>query len=145
MTTLRRLPDWPARFVAFRDEHEAKLFALGENDCCLFAAAAVRAITGVDLVPRDAERWTSSAAAAQVLRRERGLLGLVTSRLGSPLPTPKLAQRGDVLLVRAPLPSGGRVRFLAVCDADRWMAPHRTGLVRGPMSQAVKAWGVGHA
>jgi hypothetical protein len=141
MTALRRLPDWPARFVAFVDEHESKPFAWGENDCCLFAAADVHAITGVDLVPRDIERWNSSDAAAQLLRRERGLLGLVTSRLGAPLPTPKLAQRGDVLLVRAPLPNGGHVRCLAVCDTDRWMGPHRTGLVRGPMNQVLKAWG----
>lgn len=144
MTALRRLPDWPARFVAFTSEHEAKPFAWGENDCCIFAAADVCAITGVDLLPRDTASWNSPAAAARVLRRVRGLLGAVVSCLGAPLPTPKLAQRGDVLLVRAPLSSQGHVRFLAVCDADRWMAPHRAGIVRGPMAQAVKAWGVGH-
>lgn len=137
-----RLPDWPARLVAFFEERDRQAFSWGVNDCCTFAAAAVRATTGADLLAALPQRWDDASGAARVLRRERGLAGAVTARLGPPLPTPALAQRGDVVLVRADI-EAWHVRFLAVCDSDRWAAPHYQGVLRGPMSQALKAWRVG--
>lgn len=143
LAAVQRLPDWPARLYAFFEAHEGKAFVWGSNDCITFAAGAVQAITGQPAL-EGLSPWHDEPTAAQQLRAARGLVGAVSSRLGLPLATPLLAQRGDVLLVQARL-AGKRVRFVAVCDADRWAGPYRGGLGRGPLAQAVNAWGVGHA
>lgn len=143
---LRRLADWPALFIAFLASRQTMPFAWGSNDCVAFAADDVLAITGTDPLSGLRGAWDDEPQATALLRRKRGLAGAVTGRLGPPLPTPRLAQRGDVLIVVARHAVGAAPsRFLAVCDADRWAAPHRGGLARGPMEQAVRAWGVGHA
>jgi hypothetical protein len=140
---LQRLPDWPERLVAFFAEREEAPFAWGTNDCITFAAAVVHAITGRQLL-EGLQPWNDEGSAAQRLAEAQGMVAAIRSRLGPPLPTPRLAQRGDVLLVRAQR-EGKRVRFVAVCDADRWAGPHRGGLGRGAMAQACMAWGIGHA
>ena len=139
MTPLQRLPDWPRRLVGFFDARERQAFAWGPNDCITFGADGVLAITGVDLIAGLRGGWNGERAALRRLRRLGGLQAAVTSVLGAPLPSPALAQRGDVLLIGAARP------FVALCDADRWASPNRNGLLRGPMSEAVLAWGVGRA
>lgn len=136
--TINRLPDWPERLAAHIAAHRGAAFAWGRCDCVAFAAGAALAITGRELLPA---RWHSAADAARLLRTLGGLRGAVSSVLPA-LPSPALAQRGDVVLVAAP----GRVRrhWLAVCDGARWWAPGRQALDSGPMASAVAAWGVGH-
>ena len=69
---MKRLEDWPERLAAFVEARRAMPFRWGQNDCALFAADAVAAVTGVDL----AERW-------------RGLWARMQARLfrRAPLPT----------------------------------------------------------
>lgn len=138
---MKRFADWPARLNRFFEARELRPFAWGANDCSTFAADDVRELTGVDLLTDCSPRWGDATEAGLTIRRERGLLGALNRRLGAPLQTPALAQRGDVLLVRAPL-AQGHTRFVAVCDSDRWAAPGAGGLLRGPLAQAVKAWRV---
>lgn len=46
---MTRVEDWPERLAAFIEQRRKMPFAWGSNDCALFAADAVCAITGVDL------------------------------------------------------------------------------------------------
>lgn len=140
---VERLPDWPTRLVEYFAVREAQPFDWWGNDCITFAAGNVLAITGVNAL-EGLQPWADEITAKERLAEAHGFVAAICSRLGPPLPTPRLAQRGDVLLVRA-WHEGKRIRFVAVCDADRWAGPYRGGLNRGPMSQACKAWGVGHA
>jgi hypothetical protein len=137
---LRRLPDWPERLYAYLQQHASTPFAWGSNDCVRFAAGAVRAITGNDVLPTT---WRDRAQAAVVLRSLGGLVPAVDTVLPR-LQSAALAQRGDVLLVQATVMHGGRRRWLAVADSGRWWCPSPQGLVRGPIDQAVMAWGVAH-
>ena len=130
---MKRFTDWPARLAAYLEQHRATPFAWGENDCAVFAAGAVKAITGVDLLPAD--RWQSVREASRAIVRLGGLRAALDARL--PAVPVAYAQRGDVLLVTGP-----RVQ-LAIADADGWLAPSRAGLVRGRMDCAIAAWGVG--
>lgn len=130
---MTRLPDWPARLAAYLEAQRVQPFAWGSNDCVLFAAGAVRAITGADLLP--VQRWQSVREASRLLVRLGGLRAALDARL--PAVPLAYAQRGDVLLVTGP-----RVQ-LAIADADGWLAPSRHGLVRGHMQHALAAWGVG--
>jgi hypothetical protein len=131
-----RLPDWPERLAAHIEAHRAVPFTWGVHDCCTFAAGSVLACTGQWPA---GWKWPDAAAAARLLRRLGGLPAAV-DRLLPRLAAPLSAQRGDVLLVRAPT---GRRDWLAVADAGGWWAPGPDGLVRGSMMQATAAWGVG--
>lgn len=137
---LRRLPDWPERLHAYLQRHAATPFAWGEHDCARFAAGAVQAITGCDVLPAT---WRDKAQAAAALRKLGGLLPAMDAALPR-LPRVGMAWRGDVLLVQQPMPQGGNRRWLAVADGGRWWGPGPKGMVLGPMSQAVQAWEVRH-
>lgn len=139
-TELRRLPDWPERLTEYLARHTDTPFRWGAHDCARFAAGAVQAITGRDVLSVD---WADRAHAAHVLRSAGGLVPAVDQALPR-LPSPQWAQRGDVLLVQTPALGGGLRRWLAVADGPRWWAPTATGLTWGSAAQAVQAWGVAH-
>jgi hypothetical protein len=132
---LRRLPDWTARLYALVAEREVAPFRVGANDCAFFAADAVLAVTGVDPLAALRGRVDDAESARDAIG-PRGMFAAMVRHLGRPLPTPALAQRGDVLLVTTPQAR----RFAAVCLGDRWAAPGRAGLLQGPIAQAERAW-----
>lgn len=141
MTSLQRLPDWPERLADYLAAMRPHRFAWGVHDCVRFAAGAVHAITGQQPT---ALQWQGPADAARLLRR----LGTLADAVGQVLPelaSPALAQRGDVVLVRAQV-HGGRAhrQWLAVADGPLWWVPSPAGLASGPMHLAHRAWGVGH-
>lgn len=141
MTTaaLSRLPDWPERLADYLAAHRGAAFAWGSCDCVRFAAGAVATITGAQVLPVD---WNSRHDAARLLRAFGGLRGAVSSVLPL-LPSPALAQRGDVVLVQAPV-GGARRQWLGVVDGAVWRVPGPHGLAAGPMDLAVQAWEVAH-
>lgn len=141
MTTLARLPDWPERLAAYLCQQRPNRFAWGTHDCANFAAGAVLAVTGCQVLQL---QWAGAADAVRLLRTLGGLQAAVDRQLPR-LQTAELAQRGDVVLAQQ-LVAGGRARrqFLAVADGARWWAPSVTGLHSGPMAAAATAWGVGH-
>ena len=139
--TLHRLPDWPERLADYLATMRPHRFAWGANDCVAFAAGAVHAVTGRQVLPL---QWASMAEAVAVLRR-MGPLPAVVGQVLPELAAPALAQRGDVVRVQAPVHAGRGVRqWLAVADGPHWWVPSVTGLASGPMVLASRAWGVGH-
>lgn len=140
-TALARYADWPERLAAYLAEQRPHRFAWGSNDCVSFVAGGVHAITGVQLLTM---RWPDAAGAARTLRQLGGL-GAAVSGVLPELSNPWLAQRGDVVLVQAPVHGGRAMRqWLALVDGARWWVPCATGLYSGPMALAHRAWGVGH-
>lgn len=147
---MKRLEDWPERLAAFVDERQAMPFEWGHNDCALFAADAVQAVTGVDL----AERWRGRYS-DEVTALEMGLHGasahLAAGDVSGALRDmaslfldgevqPALARRGDVLLVQHE-----RGESLAVCVGTHAAAPGRRGAVFLPRSVWLACWRVGDA
>lgn len=45
---MKRRKDWSNRLVGYLDQVKSELFDYGTNDCALFCAGAVEAMTGVD-------------------------------------------------------------------------------------------------
>jgi len=120
---------------AFLRQRMAQPFAWGVQDCCLFAADAVHAQTGVD--PAQAERGSyHDAATAQRLLERSGGLSTLGARAGVEV-LPGLAQPGDVGLVDF----DGR-QSLAVCTGAHWLAPAALGLAALPFNAARMAWRV---
>lgn len=91
-----RFPDWQDRLAAVVAQSR-RPFAYGAHDCCLFAAACVKAITGTDYAadfrPYDRRR------AAEIIGRHGGLAGLMDALLGPRQPR-NAAREGDIALVR---------------------------------------------
>ena len=133
-----RFPDWPERLAAFIESRRATPFAWGGHDCCLFAADAVLALTGVDRAATWRGRYATEAGAMALLSRPGGLYGLmreVEDIFGVRQVPPLLAQRGDTALVQpGNLPTMGVVLDQVVA------APGLDGMQFVPLAGALRAW-----
>lgn len=138
---LIRFGDWQLRLDAFLSERLRTPFSWGVNDCALFSADAVLAITGVDLAW--GLRGKSARAAARFIQEVGGLPMIVSSRLPM-LESVDLAYEGDVLAVRLNSSRPGRLSLGVLNAFGDVVGPSRNGLVCVSRGQAVAAWGVGH-
>lgn len=129
--------EWRERFDALVAERMSAPFAWGANDCCLFAADAVLATTGIDHAADFRGTYDDAGSALRVLR-DNGGLEAVASRAGDPIP-PMTACVGDVGLVEHE-----RRELLAVCAGAVWLAPAAQGLAIMPLEAARSAWKVTH-
>lgn len=125
------------RLAAHIEKAREWAFSFGEHDCCLFAADWVLTCTGQDFAAPFRGRYATRAKAIAMLGARGGLEAVVTGALGEALPTPFLAQRGDVVAVQT-----DEGLALGVCDgALAWfVGPH--GLAAQPMEAWAKAWRV---
>lgn len=98
-------------------------FQWGVNDCTLFAADCVLALTGIDHVPPELRHYGSAKEAYRTLKTLGGLQGIATTALGYPKPI-KSAQIGDVVLTKT-----GKHDMLAICNGRLALAPGGDGLV----------------
>jgi hypothetical protein len=116
-------------------ESLAKPFSWGTHDCVTFAAAAVRARTGRDVLDIELT-WHTAFEAATAIEAEGGLHAAVTKRLGDPLPRLR-ARVGDVALVTDPVNGRG---LLGVCHGDVILCPSEAGLAMLPLTAAQCVW-----
>lgn len=129
-----RRDDWPERLAAFVDARRRAAFRWGVNDCAMFAADWVLEATGVDHAGR--LRWYTSEEEAQAIIDGAGGMRELVS-----LPeraTPRLAQRGDVVLAE----HEGQQLFGVVIGGGRYVAPGLRGLEPRPMSEVLVAFEV---
>ena len=82
---MNKLQDWQLRFEAFIKERQTLPFAWGTNDCAVFAADCVQALTGVDVALPELRAHTSELQAARLLKKGRESLSRST---GVPLKGP---------------------------------------------------------
>lgn len=138
---LTRNKDWQDRLDALVLVRLRAPFAWGGHDCVLFAADAVLAMTGTDPAAAWRGQWTSAREAFRLLRP---LGGLAAAAAGAGLPEvpPRMAQRGDVVLLRAPGRAGSMRGALGVCLGERIAAPGGRGLVMAGLGEGVRAWRV---
>ena len=129
-----RHKDWPERFYAFVEARRFMPFAWGSNDCALFAADCVLALTGVDHA-EGLRTYTDEAGAAEVIRRAGGMRAFAARLAHREL---ALAKRGDIVLAV----TAGRETFGVVFGDGTWIGPGPTGLAFRPMSEAVAAFEV---
>ena len=136
--SLRRLPDWNMRLDALARSRLMVPFAWGTNDCFAFAADAVQAMTGHDVLHglRGNHR-TWKAAYRRHARTPGGALGVIESTELVPV-DPRLARRGDLVRIHQPF-----FDLLAICNGSDAIAPGLQGLEATPITGAVSAWRVG--
>lgn len=137
-----RLPNWQGRLLACLAGAEARPFAWGVHDCCLFAADCVAAVTGCDPLADWRGRYHTERSAWRFVRKfGDGLEAAVEStaaRQGWPVVAVAQAQRGDVALA---VIDGWPT--IVVCVGAVFAGPSSTGWVRVPPSVVTKVWRVG--
>lgn len=105
-----RREDWTRQLWATIDEATARPFAWGDQDCCLFAARCVDAMTGSEYERELRTLYHDKASALRFIVTEGGIEPAVTVRFGPPVKWWH-AMRGDLCLV--PTPDG--LGSLGVC------------------------------
>jgi len=129
----RRLEDWDRRLNDYL--RTVGPFAWGTNDCCLFAANGVQAMTGIDFA--EPYRGYSTARGALEKLGTDGIEGVATKAWGSPK-NAAYAQRGDPVLIA--LDDGEKA--LGLCIGTRAASVGQGGIVMLPMSRAILAWSI---
>ena len=137
MTALIRNDDWRLCLDVLVRERSIEPFQWGANDCALFAADAVRAMTGVD-VAAHLRCYKDARGAAVMLDAYGGLMALATQLLGAPVGA-RNATPGDVVLVRMAKREALGVMF----DEDTLIGPGVDGITVAPLSDALCAWRIG--
>lgn len=131
---LTRVPDWELRLSQLVTQRLAMPFAWGENDCVLFAADCIEAMTGIDPVAKLRGQWANQGEAVRAIARVGGLNAAVDA-LGLPSIAPLFTQRGDLVLHRR-----DGTDALAICVGGQLAGPSETGLLFFGLEQGVMAW-----
>lgn len=129
---------------AFLASRRDMRFAWEKNDCCMFAADWIRALTGRDPAEGFRGRYRTEIGAWRVLRSEGiGSLAELADRFLERLPDDQRARRGDVILMRGPVNKGRRHDYFTICLGPDAVGPSRDrGLQRCPLDLRLIAWRV---
>lgn len=121
---MRKRKDWKARLHAFFVDSRSRRFAYGRWDCVLFAAGAVAAMGGPDLIPRGL-RWRDGASAERTLRAlYGGLERAVSESCAKMKPISADFRLGDVVIY-----DGDKGPALGIHDGFGIKSPGADGLV----------------
>lgn len=133
---ITRRSNWEELLALYIDRVRDQPFEWGQHDCAHFAAGAVKAITGVDLMEGWRGQYTDARSAAEGLRARglRTLKGAVCHYLGRPM-HPVFARRGDVVM---------RHKALGVCHGrGAWFVGavvNHEGLVHVALNECQAGW-----
>lgn len=133
-----RLPDWRMNLMQFLGDAARLPLAFGQHDCAIFAADAVRAMTGADIAAPFRGRYASLTDGLRLLRRQgfADHVSLARAHL-QPIAVAE-AMPGDLAVFRAdPVPALGVVQGAAVYVLGR-----EGGLGLMPLTDAVEAFRV---
>ncbi len=130
---MERYSDWESRLSEYIESKREAPFVYGENDCCMFAAGAVMAITGVDAMEEFRGSYNSLATSIRALKDIGS--GDLESTIDSKFPEIPVgwAQRGDIAFFDNSLG--------VVMDGFAWFVSDE-GLERVPRSMWDKTWSV---
>lgn len=130
-----RTQGWERRLSKYLTEKNNAPFQWGENDCVLFAAKAVEAVSGYNFY-QDYLPYTTEEEAKAILDINGGIEGLVAKFLGGGYINYRLAKRGDVVLIKSPLLSLGIVDD----SGQKIVSVGPEGAVRLPLKMATRVW-----
>lgn len=133
----KRTQGWEIRLGKFLMARQKMPFAWGSNDCLIFAADAVKEMTGTD----PAAQWrgyTTKEEADVILAKEGSLTTLITIGLGiPPHASYRLASRGDIALADF---GNGSTGCVVDDSGARLAAVTEKGLMRIPLKKATLIW-----
>lgn len=140
-----RLQDWQSRFAKFLEERQARPFKWGQQDCIIFPARAIQAMTGYNYVAQNTKEgrgYKTRAGAEEMLENHfKGKVeNVFTHFLGKPRKDIGFASRGDIVLIKNRGEFAGGVidntGRKIVCAGPR-------GLLRLDKNEALMYWKLG--
>ncbi|WP_184259425.1 DUF6950 family protein [Granulicella mallensis] len=142
---LVRLPKWDTQLLpAFIAAHKNVSFKWGTSDCCLMAADAIQAMTGVDIASDFRGKYTDEASAFALIKSVANgttvadAAAYCAAKHGlTEWSKPLLAQRGDLVTIQngTQLIAG----FVGI-DGRYAISIGETGLMQFPISVITRAW-----
>jgi len=139
ITKLKRFEHWPILLSKFLQEKQGSEFVWGQNDCSLFVADCINALTGFDCGAHVRGTYSDADGARKVLTDFGGMFSMVESFLGDPRPYPMKNMRGDIVMH-----DFGTASCLGVIDDTGRRAAFLSvnrGLIREPISNKMIVWG----
>lgn len=135
---MKRLPDWPQRLARAIDERANRPHVWGQNDCALYAADLIAAVTGEDIGAQYRGRYSDEAGAGALLKEigVDGLAGLADAFL--PRMEGSRPRRGDAVLAE-----GRYGPFLGIVWSGRIIGPGPKRPLLWPIAGVIAAWSVG--
>lgn len=139
---MNRLTDWQSKLAAVIKQKQRDSFEWGRNDCCLFAADCIHAMTGIDPAEPYRGKYSSRLEGYKIMREFcGGALSESIDKMGTLYGyievKPVFAQRGDLGLY-----TGERDPALGVCMGSQFAYLTEKGLRYFPRKAVVKAWKV---
>jgi hypothetical protein len=143
-----RKQNWQTLLHAFLEARKRAPFAWGSNDCALFAADAVHAMTGVDLGADFRGKYSTQAEAEALMKTTCGTADalalavyLCAAAQFRPWPHVNFAQRGDVIVLKNP--DGSHSLGVVGLNGVHALFVTEGGLRRMRTIDCVAAWKVG--
>lgn len=142
---LKRTQHWATReFHDFLLARASQPFSWGANDCCLFAADAIRSFTGVDLADDFRGKYSDEASAFALIRSITGGSSVEAAAVHcaskhdlTEWASPLCAQRGDLVLVED---AGRIISGVVHLNGRHIVSVGEQGLKRLPIRSIARAW-----
>lgn len=148
MTLTRQLHWAQHAYHEFLLDRAKMPFAWGENDCALFAADGILAITGTDIAADFRGKYSDEAGALAAIKAVSGGSTVVDAaawcaqRHGlRELEHPLKAHRGDLVIFAGD--TGALVAGLVHLNGAHLISVGEKGLFRFPITKVIRAWAVG--
>lgn len=149
--SLKRTVNWDTEELhLFFKERRSQPFAWGTNDCCMFPADGIKAMTGIDLAEDFRGKYKDEASAFALIASVTGgktvgdaaawcakKFGLVEWADKAGKPTPLFARRGDMVTVEN---AGREIAGIIGLTGRDVISVAETGLVRLPLTAVKRAW-----
>ena len=144
---LTRIPQWETR--AFPDFLRSRVdtpFKWGVQDCCLFAADAVQAITGTDIADDFRDKYTDEPSAFALIKSVTG--GTTVADAVAYCATkhglvenvhPLMAKRGDLVVIAN---GGSLIAGVVHLNGSQVISVSEAGPVRLPITSITRSWSV---
>jgi hypothetical protein len=150
---MKKHEHWHTRkFDPFLREREKIPFAWGTNDCCIFAADAILANTGIDIADDFRGKYTTQLGALKTIREVTGGTSVADAAAHCAAKHgliehehPLNAKRGDLVLIEN---GGALIAGVIHLNGMHVISVSETGLVRLPVvdqtgkPNVVRAWSV---
>lgn len=134
---MARTENWEGKLHDFMQKYSHGKFRWGHRDCVVFGNEVIKLLTGIDLRQKSKHKWKSKRDVNAINTTPGRWLDLVEIALNEHFNeiNPKLAQRGDVVVI--PTQDGPG---MGIIYAGKVTVLAREGLLYMPVSSAIKAW-----
>ena len=131
--------DWQNSLDEFLHKHANTPFEWGKWDCCLFSNAALKAICGKDVIPKEL-KWKDEITAQKAIKEYgktlKGALTKACKKAGMENISLAFATAGDLILYKE------ETELAGIHDGFNIISPTDDGLAVKSPQLAIKAWRV---